>query len=143
MSLDPLVASAGFWSGSSMMRMKTHIRAAAWLLLAACTRAAAPEMPAGEPYARGPIVSITHSATASGILVGAGGSSESCGIAATADEQTRYLTRTGAGPAREVSRAELAVGDTVEVYVDGPVALSCPPQGHASTIVRVGKGPAS
>ena len=110
-------------------------------LLGACTRARGPEAPAGEPFARGPIVSITHHATASSYLVGAmPGTGEQCGIAATADGATRYLSRVGTGPVRAVERAALSEGDTVEVYVDGPVALSCPPQGHATAIVLVAVG---
>jgi len=93
-----------------------------------------------EPYVRGPVESITHHATASGILVRAGPASrEACGIAATADARTRYLERAPGGALQPLDRSALAVGDTVEVYVDGPVAESCPVQGRAGTIVRVAR----
>ena len=109
-------------------------------VLAACSRTAAVEAPPGDPYVRGPVESITHHATASSYLVGPGpGATGSCGIAATADARTRYLSRAG-GSFRAAERADIAVGDTVDVYVDGPVALSCPPQGRASAIVLVADG---
>ena len=50
---------------------------------------------------------------------------------------TRIARRFAAADAR----AALGEGDTVEVYVDGPVALSCPPQGRASAIVLVAEAP--
>ena len=112
------------------------------ILLGACRRGASAELPPGEPYASGAIESITHHATGSGILVRpAPGSPDACGISATADDATRFLVRTGTGAPRPLDRSELAVGDLVDVYVDGPVALSCPPQGHATVIVRVGRAP--
>ena len=121
--------------------IRRHLPAIAAVLLAACAGTPAAEAPAGDPYARGPIVSITHHATASSFMVGATpGTGEQCGIAATADAATRYLTRVPPGPPRPLDRSALGVGDTVEVYVDGPVALSCPPQGRASAIVLVAEG---
>ena len=118
------------------------IRGAVLLMLGGCTRAGSPEPPAGDPYARGPIVTITHHATASSYLVGAmPGTGEQCGIAATADSATRYLSRVPPGELRAVERSALSEGDTVEVYVEGPLALSCPPQGRASAIVLVAEGP--
>src|SRR5215213_328519 len=110
------------------------------VVLAACSRSAAVEAPPGDPYVRGWIESVTHHATGSGYLVRSGpGSAESCGISATADDSTRYLSRVG-GTLRAAERGDVQEGDTVEVYVDGPVALSCPPQGRASAIVLVAKG---
>lgn len=93
--------------------------------------------PTGEPLVRGTVESITHHATASNILVAAGpGSREACGISATVDDETRYLVRSAGGGLSRSTIAELDVGDTVEVYVNGPVAESCPVQGYASAIVR-------
>lgn len=119
------------------MRVQVLI-VAALAAAGACAGATGVLTPAGEPLVRGPIESMTHHATASSILVAAGpGSREACGIAARVDADTRYLVRTGAGAVSGSSLAELEVGDTVEVYVTGPVAESCPVQGYASFIVRL------
>lgn len=118
------------------------IRPLLWLLallLPACSGSQGTLLPQGEPLVRGPVESIEHRATASGILVrAAAGSREMCGIAATADAQTRYFREAPDGRLMPVSVEELAVGDTVEVFVDGPIAESCPVQGRASAIVQVG-----
>ena len=108
------------------------------LALAACAPAADP--PPGDPYVRGVIGSVTHHATGSGYQVRPlPGTGDQCGISATADERTRFLARAG-GSTRAADRADFGVGDTVDAYVDGPVALSCPPQGRASAMVLVGAG---
>lgn len=108
--------------------------------LAACTATSALQPPDQEPYVRGSIVSITHRATASTLRVEGGpGSREPCGIVATVDAETRYLTRTPAGTLGPGSLAALSEGDTVEVYVSGPVMESCPVQGRASSIVLIGR----
>ena len=106
------------------------------LVVVACTRRSAEYLVPPELYARGPIESITHHATASSLLVRPG-SRDECGISATVDAQTTYFARSAGQTAREIQRSELAVGDTVEVYVFGPLTRSCPPQGRASVIIRV------
>jgi hypothetical protein len=107
-------------------------------VVAACARTTVLGAPAGEPYARGPVEAFTHRATASNLLVrGAPGSRESCGISATVDARTRYHQKDGSGELRTIARSAVAVGDTVEVYVEGPIAESCPTQGYASAVVRV------
>lgn len=123
----------------SCIRAGLHV-AVAWLMvaLAGCVGVANPEGPAGEPYVRGSVESITARATATGLLVRAGpGSREMCGINADVDTQTRYFRRTGAGKLQQAALADVSIGDTVEVYVEGPVAESCPVQGSASAIVVV------
>jgi hypothetical protein len=110
---------------------------AALVLLAGsgCSGTIAPE---GSPLVIGPIESITHHATGSGYLVSAGpGSREPCGISATADNRTRYLRRSDDGAYVEAARADLEVGDTVEVFVDGPIAESCPVQARAGALVLI------
>jgi hypothetical protein len=115
--------------------------ALAAVLLAACSGASMPRAPAAEPYIRGPLESLTHHATASGLLVrSAPGTGDSCGIMATVDASTRYLARTRSGALRNSSLAELSEGDTVELYVRGPVMLSCPAQGKVSTVVLIATG---
>lgn len=105
---------------------------------AACARSSVLDAVPGEPYVRGPVESFTHHATASRLLVRAGpGSREACGIAATVDRRTRYLRREPSGTLGQMDRSALVVGDTVEVYVEGPVAESCPVQARASTVVLV------
>ncbi|HEX8672744.1 MAG TPA: hypothetical protein VF710_12690 [Longimicrobium sp.] len=105
---------------------------------AACARTSTLGGPSGAPYARGPVEAFTHSATASNLLVRGGpGSRESCGISATVDARTRYYQKQASGELHPVPRSAVAVGDTVEVYVEGPVAESCPPQGYGSAVVRV------
>ncbi len=96
--------------------------------------------PAGEPYLTGPIESIAHRATASGILVQPADSSRiACGISARVDRDTRFFHRSSDGTLRELAIGELQAGDTVEVYVTGPIAESCPVQGYASTMVLIGQ----
>lgn len=108
--------------------------------LAGCTAASAPQPLDQEPYVRGPIVSITQHAGASRLQVEGGpGSQEPCGIIATVNAATRYLARTSAGAISRGSLAGLSEGDTVEVYVTGPVMESCPVQGRASTVVLVAR----
>ena len=94
--------------------------------------------PVGELYIRGPIESVTHRATASGILVQpAPGSDVACGISARVDAENRYLRRDTEGELHPITVADLEVGDTVEVFVTGPIAESCPVQGYVSTMVLV------
>jgi hypothetical protein len=124
-------------STPSRVRGLTAIASLA-LLLAACVDPSALYTPEGEPYVRGPIEAITAHATATGLLVLAGpGSQEPCGIQATADDDTRYLRRTADGTLQTSTLSELSVGDTVEVYVEGPIAESCPVQGRAAAIILV------
>lgn len=123
-----------------MTRILTAAVAVCLTPLLACTAMSMPQAPDGEPYVRGPIRSITHHATASGLLVDGGpGSREPCGISAAVDAETRYLRRSPQGVVRAVSLGDLSVGDTVEVYVSGGVAESCPVQGRASTVVLVAR----
>ena len=108
--------------------------------VAACARSSTLGTPGGAPYARGPVEAFTHRATASNLLVRGGpGSPESCGISATVDARTRYYQKDGSGELRTIPRSAVAVGDTVEVYVEGPVAESCPPQAYGSAVVRVAR----
>jgi hypothetical protein len=82
--------------------------------------------------------SITPRAAAARLLVRAGpGSREPCGISASADAGTRYFRRAPAGELRGAALSDVQVGDTVEVYVEGPVAESCPVQAKASAVVLV------
>lgn len=106
--------------------------------LAACTGSSTLEPPAGTPYVRGPVESVASRAAAARLLVRAGpGSREPCGISASADAGTRYLRRTPAGELEGAGLSDVQVGDTVEVYVEGPVAESCPVQARASAVVLV------
>lgn len=115
------------------------VLALAAILLGACARTSPVDAPLGEPFASGPVESLDHRATGSRLLVRAGpGSRERCGIAATVDARTRYVQRTAEGALQPIPPSELAIGDTVEVYVRGPVAESCPPQAYAPVVVRVG-----
>lgn len=108
--------------------------------LSACTRTATLGAPAGAPYARGPVEAFTHRATTSNLLVRGGpGSRETCGISATVDTRTRYFQKDETGDLRTIPRSAVAVGDTVEVYVKGLIAESCPPQGYGSSVVRVSR----
>jgi hypothetical protein len=92
----------------------------------------------GEPYVRVAVEEFTHHSTASVLRVTGGpGSQEACGIVATVDDETRYLRRDPSGEIREGSRAEVSVGDTVEVHVSGDVQESCPVQGYGEVIVMV------
>jgi len=110
--------------------------ALAVVALAGCAAGSTVETPGETPYVTGPIERLDHRATASGILVRAG-SGDGCGIVATADAETRHLQRTGSGALRPSTVASLAVGDTVKIYVDGPIMKSCPAQGRASAVVRL------
>jgi hypothetical protein len=115
------------------------------VLAGACARVEGPVarsddagLPAEGPYVRGPVESITHRSPATGLVVRAGpGSRDQCGISATADKRTRYLRRASGGGVEPSALSEIRTGDVVEVYVDGPIAESCPVQGHASVVVLV------
>lgn len=111
------------------------------LTAVACVRPASVRVPDGPPTVRGAVVSVRHSATATGILVRPAG--EACGLQAVADAQTRVLERSASGAVTEVGIGAVAVDDTVEVYVDGPVLESCPLQGRAGTVVLVARGEAA
>lgn len=114
------------------------IRPALAAALAGCAGSSALEPPAGTPYVRGPVESVASRAAATRLLVRAGpGSREPCGISASADAGTRYLRRTPAGGLEGAALSDVRVGDTVEVYVVGPVAESCPAQARASAVVLV------
>jgi hypothetical protein len=110
------------------------------LLLGGCAREEMPLAVPG-PLVRGEVLALDHRATASTVLVGGTpGTGDPCGISATVDGESRVL-RHLPGAAREPSTvAQLAVGDTVEVYVGGPVAESCPLQGRVDSLVVVGGG---
>lgn len=105
-------------------------------LLGAC-RGAALEPPDDAPYHTGRILEMTHRATASALLIGPGGANP-CGISATVDAETRYFARAPAGALQPATLAALGVGDSVAVYVSGPIAESCPVQGRADAVVRLG-----
>ena len=112
----------------------------AFVAALACARTSTLGAPAGAPYARGPVEAFTHRATSSNLLVRGGpGSREPCGISATVDARTRYFQRDASGALRTISRSGVAVGDTVEVHVQGVIAESCPPQAYGSTVVRVSR----
>lgn len=90
----------------------------------------------GEPVVRGPIVSIQPATDAPRLQVDAlPGGGDPCGIVATLDARTRILVPEQGG-VRVGSLADLQVGDTVEVFVRGAVAESCPLQGLASIIEK-------
>jgi len=90
-----------------------------------------------EPVVQGPIVSIQGAADAHRIRVEAlPGAGDPCGIVATVDGGTRIVIPAAGAGFRTGSMADLAVGDTVAVYVRGAVAESCPLQGVASTIQK-------
>jgi hypothetical protein len=119
----------------------------AWIALALCVMASAcaspraPE-PSGDPYVRGAVETISSEAEAATIFVSGGrGSREPCGIFATTDSRTRYFRRTPSGNLHPTTRSAVQPGDTVEVFVTGPVRESCPVQGYASAIVLPGSKP--
>ena len=116
--------------------MNRFFAVAATVALAACTRTPSPGLPSGEPYVRGTVESFTHSATASNLLVRAG---EGCGLSARVDARTRYLQRGAGGETRAIPRPALAAGDSVEVYVEGPMTRSCPPQAYAPVVIFVAR----
>ncbi len=108
------------------------------LTLAVCASPGALGVPDGPPTVRGAVARIQHSATASGLLVEPGGGA--CGLQATADAGTRVVRRDASGrPVPVGTGAEgvgaLSVGDSVSVWVDGPVMESCPMQGRAALVV--------
>lgn len=108
------------------------------MLAIACRGPAPSDAPRGEPLVVGPVESLAGGVPATGVLVRAApGSREMCGISARLDDGTRYFRRDHGGALRAAALADLGVGDTVEVYVDGPVAESCPVQGRAAAIVSL------
>ena len=55
-------------------------------------------------------------------------------LAARVDDATEVLRRRD-GAYHEAALADIAVGDRVQVWVDGPVAESSPAQAHAEAVV--------
>lgn len=105
-------------------------------ILVACSTATDGDPALDQPYVRGAVQAFTHHATASSLQVSAGpGSREQCGIVATVDAGTRYMRRGANGRLIEATRAEIELGDTVEVHVSGDVMESCPVQGYGSVVV--------
>lgn len=120
------------------MISRTHSRSAralaAVLLVAAsvaCTRTLPAESPAGEPYVRGVVQSVTPQASGARIVVTSG---DGCGISGNTDADTRFLRRTGGG-VQTARLADVQVGGRVAVYVTGPLTRSCPPIGRISTMI--------
>ncbi|WP_412062198.1 hypothetical protein [Rubrivirga sp. IMCC45206] len=103
--------------------------------LAACAGVDADPYPEVAPTVRGVVASVRHSATASGLLVEPVG--DACGLQAVADDYTRVSRRLRSGRLAPARIGEVREGDTVEVFVDGPVAAMCPREGHAAAIVIV------
>ena len=66
------------------------------------------------------------------------GSQESCGLRALVTARTPVRRRSDDGATSRAALGDVRVGDTVEVYVAGPVALSCPAQAEASALVLGG-----
>lgn len=58
---------------------------------------------------------------------------QACGVVWTLGSTTDVLVRTGSALRRAVD-ADLAVGRSVRVWTDGPVAESCPAQGLATAV---------
>ena len=115
------------------------LAAAALALGTACAGSGAVQPPASDPYIIGPIESVEHRATGSGVHVAAGpGSRDPCGIVATVDAGTRVMRRAAGGGLVSATAADLRVGEMVEVYVEGPVMESCPLQGRAGAMVLIG-----
>ncbi len=119
----------------SIPRTNTCIGLALCLMFSACS-SPRPAEPSGDPYVRGAVETISTEAAAATIFVRAGpGSREPCGIFATTDSRTSYFRRDSAGDRIPATLSALQLGDTVEVFVTGPVMESCPVQGYASMIV--------
>ncbi len=62
---------------------------------------------------------------------------DACGIWTAREEGARAYRATGGG-FEEIGWDELAVGDTVELWVPGPIAESCPMQGAAEAAAVTG-----
>ena len=105
------------------------------VVLAACSGTFAEPYPEVPPTVRGVVASVRHSATASGLLVEPVG--DACGLQAVADAYTRFSRRLRSGRLAPATVGEVEEGDTVEVYVDGPLQAMCPREGHAAAIVIV------
>jgi hypothetical protein len=105
-------------------------------LVATACASPRPHEAAGDPYVRGPVETISTDGPSATIFVRAGvGSREPCGIVATIDSQTCFFRRDPGGALVPGALSDLQRGDTVEVFVTGPVRESCPVQGYASAIV--------
>ena len=85
--------------------------------------------PDREPESVGPVSAVNERSVRVEEATGVVGA-----VDARVDEDTRVLRRRGDEYA-VATLADIAVGDPVEVWVDGPVAESHPAQAHAEAIV--------
>jgi hypothetical protein len=121
----------------STFRTTAGVSLILFLVVTACA-SPRPHEPSGDPYVRGAVEAISSDGATTTIFVRAGpGSREPCGIVAKTDSRTGYFHRGPAGHLVPATLSALQRGDTVEVFVTGPVMESCPVQGYASVIVAL------
>ena len=84
--------------------------------------------PSGDPHYSGAVVQVDGAT----VLVRAAG--DACGIWARTDDSVRVLTASGDGYVTG-SLDDLEPGMTVDVWIPGPIAESCPMQGTAEAVV--------
>jgi hypothetical protein len=59
---------------------------------------------------------------------------DACGIWTSAEEGAGVYRASGDGGYEELAWGDLRVGDTVELWIPGPIAESCPMQGAAEAV---------
>ena len=59
---------------------------------------------------------------------------DACGIWTAPEEGARVYRTTGDGRVEEIGWADLRTGESVELWIPGPIAESCPMQGAAEAV---------
>jgi hypothetical protein len=111
--------------------------AATAALLTGCGGETALAPPDYEPGYSGTVEDVSGGGT---VLVKAEG--DTCGIWVTPTDRVQVLRRTGA-TYEEAEWADLQAGRSVELWIPGPIAESCPLQGEAEAAVLVDGAPAT
>ena len=99
------------------------------LLLTAC--ASTTEVPDGEPTVDGAVISVSPAS----VHIRAAG--DQCGIVFRVDDDTRILLQQPDDRVTPSSIDVIRPGARARAWTDGPIAESCPGQGHADVILLV------
>lgn len=106
------------------------------MMMAVTASCAAAEPPAGDPSIRGEITALTASDNGGTMLVESTGAPvfEVDKAQTRVDDETTFLRETGSGY-EAIGFEDLAEGDEVDVWFEGPVAESYPVQAYGGTVV--------
>ena len=115
----------------------TRIALVVALLVFALAGCGGADEPAGPPERPAEYEGILEESDGEGrLLVRAEG--DACGIWTSPEEGARVYRTTGDGGVEEIAWADLRTGESVELWIPGPIAESCPMQGAAEAAVVTG-----